>query len=536
MTNRIFYNGNIYTADKNNTVAEAMFIEGDKIKFIGTNKEVEKYEHMAVGIIDLNKKTVVPGFIDSHIHLLAYGNSLSEVNLSECKSIDEVIEVSKKFIVNNHINSSMWLIGFGWNQENFDCKKMLTKFDLDKISIDIPIVFNRACFHITACNSKALELAGITKDTVIDGGEVDVVDGDTTGILRENASSLVERYKPQATRKDKKALVLKGLEKLSSYGITGIHTDDLGKDNGGLEMLEIYKELDMEDRLSVRIYIQSRITNFKEARNYFDVGFDKYNGSDNFKLGSIKLLGDGSLGGKTAAMNEPYENSTETGIALFTQEELDNIVDLAHKNNVAVVIHAIGDRTIDMAIKSFIKAMKKYPDQDVRHGIVHCQITSKEALEKIRENNILAYVQPIFVAADSKVVEKSVGKERAKYSYNWKTLHDGGVVLTFGTDSPVESPNPYENIYCAVTRKDLYGKPEGGFLPEQYLTVEESIKAYTINSAFASYDENIKGSLEVGKLADFAVLSDNIFEIDKNRIKDICCVMTVKGGKIVFDK
>lgn len=536
MTNRIFYNGNIYTADKNNSVAEAMYIEGDKIKFIGTNKDVEKYEHMADGIIDLNKKTVIPGIIDSHIHLLAYGKSLSEVNLSGCKSIDEVIEVSKKFISDNKVDSNQWLIGLGWNQENFDCKRMLTKFDLDKISKDIPILFRRACLHISTCNTKALELAGITKDTVIEGGEVDVVNNDTTGILRENAANLVEDYIPKATREDKKAYALKGLERLSSYGITGIHTDDLGKDNGGLEMLDIYKELDMEGKLSLRLYIQSRITNFDEAKNYFDVGFNKYIGSENFKLGSIKLLGDGSLGGQTAAMNEPYENSAETGIALFTQEELDKIVDLAHLNNVAVVIHAIGDRIIDMAIKSFIKAMKKYPNQKVRHGIVHCQITSQEALEKIKDNNILAYIQPIFVASDSKVVEKRVGKERTKYSYNWKTLNDGGVVLTFGTDSPVESPNPYENIYCAVTRKDLEGKPEGGFLPEQYLTVEESIKAYTINSAFASYDENIKGSLEVGKFADFAVLSDNIFEIDKDEIKDINCVMTVKGGKIVFDK
>jgi len=535
MTNRIFYNGNIYTADKNNTVAEAMYIEGDKIKFIGSNKDIEKYEHMADGIIDLNKKTVVPGFIDSHIHLLAYGNSLSQVNLSGCKSINEVIEVSKKFIMDNHVDPKKWLVGFGWNLENFDCKRMLTKYDLDKISRDIPIVFRRACFHISTCNSKALELAGITKNTVIEGGEVDVVEGDTTGILRENASNLVEIYIPKATRGYKKELVLKGLEKLSSYGITGIHTDDLGKDNGGLEMLDIYKELDMEDKLSVRVYIQSRITSFDEAKNYFDVGFNKYIESENFKLGSIKLLGDGSLGGQTAAMNKPYENSTETGIALFTQDELDKIVDLAHVNDVAVVIHAIGDKTIDMAIKSFEKAMKKYPEHKVRHGIVHCQITSMEALEKIKENNILAYIQPIFVASDSKVVEKRVGKERAKYSYNWKTLNDGGVVLTFGTDSPVETPNPYENIYCAVTRKDLEGKPEDGFLPEQHLTVEESIRAYTINSSYASYDENIKGILEVGKFADFAVLSDNIFEVEKEKIKNINCVMTVKGGKIVFD-
>jgi len=533
MTNRIYYNGNIYTADKDNSFAQAMYVENGKIKFIGTNEQVQRYENVATGVVDLNKKTVIPGLIDSHIHLLAYGKSLDEIDLSACKSIDEIIELSKKFI--NENNSLKCLTGFSWNQENFASKAMPTKHDLDKISKDIPIFFKRACLHIAVCNSKLLEIAGITKDTVIDGGEVDVVDNDTTGVLRENAINFLDDCMPKFTRADKKAYVLKAIDKLASYGITGVHTDDLGKNNGGIEMLDIYKELDMEKRLKLRIYIQSRITSYDEAKEYFELGFDKYQGNENFKLGSIKLLGDGSLGGQTAAMNEPYENTSETGIALFSQEELDNIVDLSHKNAVSVAIHAIGDKTIDMAIKSFEKAMKKYPDIRVRHGIVHCQITSEEALEKIKENNILAYIQPIFIAADSKVVEKRVGKERTKHSYNWKKLQDSGVVLTFSSDSPVESPNPYENIYCAITRKDLDGKPDEGFLPEQALNVIDSIRAYTINSAFASYEEDIKGSLEVGKLADFAVLSDNIFEINSDRIKDISCVITVKGGEIVFD-
>jgi predicted amidohydrolase YtcJ len=412
---------------------------------------------------------------------------------------------------------------------------MPTKHDLDRISKEIPIYFKRACLHIAVCNSKLLEMADITKDTKVAGGEIDVVDGDTSGILRENAMNLISAYMPEHTRTDKKAYVLKAIENLISYGITGVHTDDLGANNGGLEMLEIYKELDMEKRLKLRLYIQSRITSYDEAKKYFELDFNKYQGNEHFKLGSVKLLADGSLGGQTAAMNEPYENTSETGIALFSQEEMDNIVDLAHKNSVPVVVHAIGDKTIDMTIKSFEKSMKKYPEIKVRHGVVHCQITSEEALKKVKVNNILAYIQPIFIAADSKVVEKRVGIKRTKHSYNWKKLQDDGVVLTFSCDSPVESPNPYENIYCAVTRKDLEGKPEQGFLAEQALNVIDSIRAYTINSAYASYEEDIKGSLEIGKVADFAVLSDNIFEISSDKIKDISCVMTVKGGEIVFD-
>ncbi len=541
MTNRLFYNGNIYTADKNNTFAQAMYVENGKIISIGTNEQLQKYESRATGIIDLNKRTVIPGLIDSHIHLLAYARSLDEIDLSACKSIDEIIEISKKFI--NENKNLKCLIGFAWNQDNFDSRVMPTRHDfgmptrhdLDKISKDIPIYLKRACLHVAVCNSKLLEIANITKHTKVEGGELDLVDGDLNGILRENAMNLISDYMPKLSREDKKEYVLRAIDKLVSYGITGVHSDDLAANNGGLEMLDIYKELDMEKRLKLSIYIQSRITSYTEVKEYFELDFNKYQANDYFKLGSIKLLGDGSLGGQTAAMNEPYENSFDSGIALFSQDEMDNIVDLAHKNSVSVVIHAIGDKTIDMAINSFEKAIKKYPEIKVRHGIVHCQLTSEDALRRIKENNILAYIQPIFIAADSKVVEKRVGSERMKSSYNWRKLQDDGVVLTFSCDSPVESPNPFENIYCAVTRKDLAEKPKEGFLPEQRLTVQESIRAYTINSAYASYDEDVKGSLEVGKSADFAVLSDNIFEISSDKIKDINSIMTVKGGEIVFD-
>lgn len=534
MKKRIFYNGKIYTADKNNSFAEALYVVGDRIKFIGSNKDAEKYVSEADAIIDLNKKCVVPGFIDSHMHLLAYGKSLNQVNLSQCKSISQVIDVCRQFIIDNNIESTKWLIGYGWNQEQFEEKRMLNKFDLDLISMEIPVLLRRSCLHVCACNSKALKIANITTDTTIEGGEVELKDGYVTGILKENAVKIVDELIPTYSKQDKKEIVLKAIKKLSTYGITSIHTDDLAADNGGLEMLEVYKELEQENKLNVRIYIQSRITNYNEAVEYFCSKRNNYNRSDNFKIGSIKLLGDGSLGGETAAMNEPYENTNQTGISLFTQDELDKIIELSHKNNTAVVIHAIGDKTIDMALNSIERAKKLYPEYKVRHGIVHCQITSKEALNRFKQNNVIAYIQPIFVATDYKIVERVVGKERAKYSYNWRTMNDDNTVITFGTDSPVESPNPFENIYCAVTRKDIYGHPKDGWMHSQSLSVEDSIKAYTFNGAYASGEEESKGILEVDKLADFVVLSDDIFTINKNSIKSIKCDMCIKGGKIVY--
>ncbi|QSX04923.1 amidohydrolase [Sedimentibacter sp. zth1] len=537
MAKLVFYNGKIHTFNKNNDIYQAMLIENNKIKYVGSNEQIEKYVDIADEVIDLNKKTVVPGFIDSHLHLLAYGKSLNQVNLSNCRSIEEIVNTCKKFMIDNKISKNQWLIGNGWNHENFSERRMLTKYDLDKISTDIPIVLRRACLHVTSCNSKALLAAHISPSSVIDGGIVEVVNNDTTGVLFENAAKLIDGVIPEYSRQDKKELVIKAINKLNSYGITSVHTDDLAKDNGGLEMLDVYKELEKEKKLNVRINVQSRITSYEEAKRYFDFGFHRYKGTSNFNINAIKLLGDGSLGGKTAAMNEVYENSEETGIALFTQQELDSIVEICHINDVPVVIHAIGDKIIDMAIESFIKAKTKHPEHsDVRHGVVHCQISSKQALDKMIQNNILAYIQPIFISSDYKIVEKTVGRERAEYSYNWKTLNDGGVSITFGTDCPVETPNPYENIYCAVTRKSLEGNPQNGFNLEQSLTVDESVKAYTINCAYASYEENIKGSIEIDKVADFAVLSDDIFSIEKEKIKDICCIMTVKDGIIVYEK
>jgi len=352
-----------------------------------------------------------------------------------------------------------------------------------------------------------------------------------TGVLKENAGSLLYHYIDKTSREEKKNYLLNGIKKLSSFGITSIHTDDFG--DGGYDIIDIYNELDKENKMDVRVYQQCRF-NYAQDLKSFIYKFKSYVGNDNFKLGSVKLLADGSLGGRTGYMHEPYsDDNTTCGIAIFTQDEMTNLIQIAHDNNLSVAIHAIGDKTIDMSIKGIEEAKKANPNPHVRHGIVHCQITSKESLNKFKENNIIAYIQPIFVATDYNIVEKRVG-DRAKHSYNWKILHDNGVKIPFGTDTPVETPNPFENIYCAVTRMDLEGKPEGGWLPDQRLTVKESIKAYTYDSAYASYEENIKGTLEVGKYADMAVLSENIFEINPMKIKDIECIMTVKDGEVVY--
>jgi predicted amidohydrolase YtcJ len=531
MNNTVFYNGKIYTMS-DDVVVEAIYVVDGKIKDLGSNDEILSLKSADDKIVDLEGKVVVPGFNDAHMHLFNYGRSLDIVDLNNTKSQEEIIDLGLKFLEEHKLGENQWLVGSGWIQENFHNKKLLNRHDLDKISMEIPIVFSRACHHIVTCNTKALELAHITAETKIDGGEIEVENGQLTGVLKENACDLVNDLTAVKGREEIKKCILQGIKKLSSYGVTSIHSDDLG---AGLEIIDIFKELTQEGKMDVRVYEQCRISDVDDYKLFYNDVYKNFEGNEDFKLGSFKILADGSLGGRTGYMNEPYSDDDSTcGISIYDEDTLLKLIKTAHDFDMSVAIHAIGDRTVDLSIIGIEEAQKSNPKPHMRHGIVHCQITSQEALKKFKEDNIIAYIQPIFVATDYKVVEKRVG-ERAKYSYNWKTLLDSGVKIPFGTDSPVETPNTFKNIYCAVTRKDMEGKPEGGWLPEQILSVKESVKAYTYDGAYASYEEDVKGTLSVGKYADMAVLSEDIFEIDTVKIKDVTCVMTVKGGNVVYE-
>ncbi len=533
---RIFYNGKIYTLDKKNSVAEALYVEGNIIKKAGTKEEIMRYKNDGTTLTDLGGKTVVPGFNDSHMHLMVYGKSMNEVDLNGVKSVEEIIKRGQDFLKSMKLAPGQWLIGAGWNHELFEDKKMPTKEDLDQISKDIPIVFSRVCHHIDSCNTKALELGKITKDLVIEDGEIELVDGEVTGVLKENAVRYMRGFAPELSKEQKKSFIEKAVKKLTTYGITSIHSDDI-LDNDAYEILDIYKELEEEGKLDVRVYLQCRFKSPEELQEFIDSGYSPGTGSNNYKVGSLKLLADGSLGGRTAALYTSYEDDPGNfGILNITEGMLNKMIKTAHDNDMAVAIHGIGDKTIDMAIRGIAKAQEENPKKDIRHSIIHCQITTKEALDEMAKNNIAAFIQPIFIASDSKIAESRVGKVRAKYSYNWKTLLDKGVKLSFGTDCPIETPNPFENIYCAVNRCDIEGKPEGGWMPEENLTVEESVRAYTEISAWGSYEENIKGTIEEGKLADMAVLSEDIFTVPSMEIKDIECVMTIKDGVVVYKK
>lgn len=536
----VLYNGNIFTADKGEKRAEAVAIKDGKITAVGTDEEVLGYKDSNTKLINLEGKTAVPGFNDSHMHLLSYAVSLEKADLNGTKSIDEMKERVKNYIKRNNIPEGRWVLGMGWNHSFFKEKRLPSRQDLDEISQNHPIVLTRTCGHLCAANTRALKEAGIFDNPPeIEGGGIDVDrNGVPTGILKEKAQDLVYKIIPPLNKREIKGLILKAAENCLKEGITSVQTDDFEAVKSDFkDVLGAYFELDREKRLKVRINEQCLLPEMEKIQAFINMGYKTGYGSEFFKIGPLKLLSDGSLGGRTAALRMPYaDDETTTGILIFSQDELDRLVEMGHLNGLQVAVHAIGDRAMDMALESFEKALSKYPKEDPRFRIIHAQITTRDIIEKFKKLDVIADIQPIFVSTDLAVVEERIGKERAKWTYNWKTFIDYGVHVAGGSDCPVEPFNPLYGIYAAVTRKNLDGYPENGWLPEQKLTVEEALYIFTMGSAYASFEENIKGSITPGKLADIAVLSDNIFEIEPDGIKDVNVEKTIVDGEIVYEK
>jgi len=535
----LYKNGKIHIMDEKRSIVDSIYTEEGKIKDFGEfNYLNKKYDMGNTDIIDLKGKTTLPGFNDSHMHILKYGESLESVDLRGVKSVEEIIQRCKDFLSENELREGQWLVGIGWNQDLFSKNEFPNKNDLDKISTKIPIALSRVCTHITVCNSKAIEVMGVNEETKVEGGEVEKdEDGNLTGMFKENANSLINKAKPELTLDDIKDILEKATNSLEEYGLTSIQSDDLQHGGKSWEtVIQAYKELYDEGKINIRINQQSLFFDIKEYLDFIEKGMHKLKINNKFKVGPLKLLGDGSLGARTAYLNKPYsDDPSKVGMTAYTSAQLDEFVLTACKNDIPVAIHSIGDKMMDMAFDSIEKANKE-TGKELRHGIVHCQITTKELFRRFKENNVSAYIQPIFASTDWEVAPKRIGNERAKYSYNWKRFYDLDIIASFGTDSPVESPSPLENIYSAVTRQDFDGNPEDGWLPDQKLTVDQSIVGYTYNSAYMSYEENIKGTLKKGQLADMVVLSQDIFIIEPEKIKDIKIEKTIIGGEIVYEQ
>ncbi len=531
----ILYNGKVLTMNEKQPYADAVAIRKNKIYRVGSNNEILSLRKDTTDVIDLKGRTLLPGFNDSHMHLVYFADTLNTINLVGSSSIDEVFKRSKAF-VEQHPNRRGWIRGVGWNETLFSDNRPLYRKDLDKISTQYPVFLFRACGHLGVINSKALEVLNINETSEqVEGGHFDV----KTGIFKENALNLIFESLPVPDVKGIKDRIKMACHLALKEGITSIQTDDFGtfSDKNYNKIIQAYNELIEEGELPIRIYQQCRLLGLDILKGFLDKGYHTGYGNEFFKIGPLKIVSDGSLGARTAYLTEPYsDNPLTCGLNTYAQEELDELIITAHKNRMQVAVHCIGDKAMEMVMSSIEKALQAHPKEDHRHGIIHCQITNKKVLAKFKENDMIGYIQPIFLDSDIPIVEKRVGKQRANHTYNFKTLLDKKVHTPYGSDCPIEPFIVMHGIYCAVTRKTLQGLPDGGWLPDQKVSVEQALYAFTKDGAYASFEEDIKGSIEEGMLADCVVLDRDIYHTSLKELKDIKVDLTIVDGVIRYKR
>ena len=510
-------NANVITLNSEQPKAEAIAVRNGEIFVVGSNEEIRRYISKDAKIIDGKNRTIVPGLVDCHVHMTGFSHSLLNLDLRNVRSIKEMQLKLREYAAKN--GGEEWILGGRWDQERLVEKRCPTRWDLDAVVSNRPVFLTRVCGHIAVANSKALQLAGIGKETAVAGGQVDLDEktGEPSGVVRENVLELVWKAVPKPSLERLEDVCVLACERAVEAGLTGVHWLV-----GSADEIRVLQKLNSEGRLPLRVYLGVPVEFLDElVRLGMVTGF----GNDMVKIGFVKILSDGSLGARTAALREPYSDKPETcGMMLYSQRKLDQLVLKAHCAGLQLGVHAIGDRAVENVLRAFEKALKKFPREDHRHRIEHCSILNPRLIKRMRRLGLIASVQPHFVVSDFWTVNR-VGKERAHWAYPFKTLFDAGLVVVSGSDCPVEKINPLLGVWAAVDRRDL---------AEESLTMEEALKTYTLNSAYASFDEDKKGTIEVGKLADFTILSDDLSRVQPGKIREVAVEMTVVGGRIVY--
>ena len=526
----VYFGGSVYTGEL--PLCQAFAVKDGEFIFVGSNDEAAALE--ADERIDLGGAFVCAGFNDSHMHVLNFGQSLTVAPLHEhTSSAEDVIACLKE----TKPGRGGWILGRGWNQDFFAGeKRMPTRWDLDKVSLTHPVVATRACGHALCVNSRALEVLGVTKDTPqIEGGEIVMENGEPNGVFLDNAMDLVLDSIPAPGREEVKDMLRAAMRTLNSYGITSCHSDDYCAFHAlsWREVNAAYRELEEAGEMTVRVYEQSNFADVSALAEFVREGNTTGAGSAFFRIGPLKLLGDGALGARTAYLSRPYADAPDTrGLSVFTPEQFDALIGYAHENGMQIAVHCIGDACLDLVLASLEKALAAHPRADHRHGIVHCQITRADQLERIVKMGLHVYCQSIFLDYDIHIVRERAGEALAKTSYSWKTLQSLGATVSNGSDCPVELPRVLAGMQCVVTRKDLAGN--GPYLPDEAFTVREAIDSFTKGGAYASFEEHEKGRIGPGMPADFVILGASPFEVEASEIKDIPVVETVLAGKRVY--
>lgn len=527
---QLFYNGIFHTMNPEQPLAQAILAREGRIVAVGTEAELRAQAENPA-LYDLSGAAVYPGFVDSHLHILNLAVTSRQLELNNIRSRRVVLDAVTKRA--ESFPEGSFLRGRGFNEDLWDDDSSpITRRDLDLAAPKHAVCLTRVCGHMAVANSLAMEQLGVTADTKApEGGELDW----ENGIFRENALNLLTPENSDAGVEACKDLLYLGMSMAADAGLTAIYTDDFGAGGFSMEtVVAAYRALEQEGRMPVRVVQQCALPDDASWQAFHDAGFAYGQGSDTYRIGPRKLYADGSLGARTACVSVPYADAPDRrGVPIYSQEELNRLAVQTHRAGMPFIVHAIGDAAARSVLDAIACARATVSGTDsLPDGIVHCQITTKELLERIAKEKVNVYAQPVFVEYDLHICRDRVGAELEKTSYNWKTLLHSGVCISSGSDCPVEPLDPAKNIYCAVTRKDFDGKPEGGWLPEQKLTVAEAVECHTVQAAKAVGYEDRAGRIAPGCLADLSVFPLDFEAIAPDEILNQKPVMTVVSGRV----
>jgi predicted amidohydrolase YtcJ len=528
----VLTNGSIWTGDPARPRANAVACAGDKIAAVGTVGEIGKWIGAQTKVVDLHGRLVLPGFNDAHVHFVEGGAHLAGVQLRSAKSEADFQERIRAFAAN--LPSGRWVLGGDWDHENWPSGKLPTRQLIDQVSGDHPVFINRLDGHMSLANSLALKQAGITRNTDDPPGGTIVRDahGEPTGVLKDAAMGAVERIIPAPGDAEIADAVRAAMRYANSHGVTSVQ--DM---SAAPQYLRIYQKLLRESELTVRISGHQPLANWKGLA---EPGITAAFGGPKLHIGGLKGFADGSLGSTTALFYEPYLDQPSTnGLAneeMIPESKMRQHIIEADRAGLQIAVHAIGDKANHLILNFFEDAEKQNGARDRRFRIEHAQHLRAEDIPRFAKLGVIASMQPYHAIDDGRWAEKRIGPERVKGMYAFRSLLDAGATLAFGSDWEVAPMEPILGIYAAVTRRTLDDKHPNGWIPEQKIQVSEAVRAYTLGSAYASFDERIKGSIETGKLADLVVLSDDIFSIDPVRIKEVKVTLTIFDGRVVFSQ
>lgn len=517
----IITNANIWTGDTDAPKAEAMAIRADTILAIGSLDDIEKFKGSVTEIKDVAGKFIIPGFIDTHVHLLMGGNSLLSVQLRDASTKQEFIERISAFA--KEIEPGQWIVEGNWDHTLWG-GELPNKDWIDEYTGDNPVAIYRMDGHMILANSAALKIAGIDENSLdVENGEiVKNADGTPTGILKSEAMYLVLNKISELTKAEKEKAISAAQDYLVSQGVTTIHDVD---SLGGYEILE---KMNSKNQLKVRVYTADPLKYWKTVAK-------DQNDSKWLKNGLMKGFVDGSLGSHTAAFKEPYSDKpTDKGLFIVDKDSLKNWILNADKKQLQITVHAIGDLANSTILNLFDSVVVKNGKRDRRLRIEHAQHLAVEDIERFSKLDVITSMQPYHAIDDGRWAEELIGHNRIKTTYAFKSILDANTTLVFSSDWPVAPASPLYGIYAAVTRRTLDGENPNGWVSEQKINVEQALIAYTKDAAYSSFDEKMKGTLEVGKLADFVILNDDLFQIDPKTINDVKVLETYVGGKKMF--